>query len=79
MGRQFGPILDLDFVDKRRGSDGQTDTSPLGTPANYITEAALDTRLAAIDATAYSAKNLRIMNINDKVFALRQADDAAGI
>lgn len=78
MTLQFGPILDLSFVDKRRAS-GQTNTSPLGTPASYLTEAALDTRLAAIDATAYSAQNLRIMNTNDKIYAVRVADDSAGI
>lgn len=78
MTLQFSPILDLSFVDKRRAS-GQTNTSPLGTPANYLTEAALDTRLAAVDANAYSATNLRIMNTNDKVYAVRVADDSAGI
>lgn len=75
MTLQFGPILDIDFVDKRR-SDGQTNTCPLGTPANYLTESALDTRLTAI---GYSAATLRVMTTNDKIYAVRVNDDAAGI
>lgn len=78
MTLQFGPILDLDFVDKRR-SDGQTNTSPLGTPASYLTESALDTRLNAISSTTYSAKRLRVMTTNDKIYAVRVNDDSAGI
>lgn len=76
MTLQFGPVLELDFVDKRRGSDGQTNTSPLGTPASYLTESALDTRLTTI---GYTAKQLRMMTTNDKIYAVRLNDDAAGI
>lgn len=78
MTLQFGPAIDLGFVDKRR-SDTPTNTNPLATPANYASESAMDTRLTAIDATAYSAANLRAMTQNDKVFALRSHDDSAGI
>ena len=78
MTLQFGPAIDLGFVDKRRSS-GQTDTNPLATPANYASESAMDTRLAAISATAYSASNLSLMTQNDKVFALRINDDLAGL
>lgn len=78
MTLQFAPVLDLSFTDKRRAS-GYTNGTVLGTPANYLTEAALDARLGAIDATAYSATNLRIMNTNDKIYALRVHDDSAGI
>jgi hypothetical protein len=78
MTLQFGPILEVDFVDKRR-ADGQTNTSPLGTPGSYVTESALDTRLNAISSTSYSAKRLRIMTTNDKIYAVRVNDDAAGI
>jgi len=42
---------------------------------NYADFTDMDTRLAAISATAYSAANLRAMNRNDKVYALRLADD----
>lgn len=75
---QFGPQPDLCFVDKRRAS-GQTNTNPLGTPANYKDVSSIDTRLAAVDANAYSAANLRTMNLNDKIYALRLADDSAGV
>lgn len=78
MTLQFGPILEVCFVDKRRAS-GQTNTSPVGTPANYATESALDTRLAAADGTSYTAARLRQMTTNDKIYALRLIDDAAGI
>ncbi len=76
MTNQFGPVIDTCFVDKRRGGAGQTNTSPLGTPANYITESALDTRLTTI---GYTAKQLAMMTTNDKQYALRLNDDAAGI
>lgn len=78
MTLQFGPAPVLGFVDKRRSSV-QTNTNPLGTPANYASESAMDTRLAAISGTAYSAANLSNMTLNDKVFALRTHDDSAGI
>lgn len=75
---QFGPQPDLCFTDKRRAS-GQTNATPLGTSANYKDVASIEARLTAIDANAYSAANLRCMNLNDKVYALRLADDSAGI
>lgn len=78
MTLQFGPAIDLGFVDKRRSS-AQTNTNPLATPANYASESAMDTRLAAISATAYSAANLSNMTQNDKIFALRTNDDSAGL
>lgn len=78
MTLQYGPAIELGFVDKRR-SDTPTNTSPLGTIANYATEATLDTRLAAISGTTYSEQVLRIMTTNDKVYALRVNDDSAGI
>ncbi len=78
MTLQFGPAIDLGFVDKRRSS-GQTNTNPLATPANYASEAALDARLTAISATTYSAANLSNMTLNDKIFAVRTNDDSAGI
>lgn len=78
MTLQFGPAIDLGFVDKRLSS-AQVNTNPLGTPASYASESAMDTRLAAISATAYSAANLRSMTQNDKVFALRVHDDSAGL
>lgn len=78
MTNQFGAMLDLNYVDKRRAG-AQTNTNPIGTITNYKDEASLDTRLAAIDPNAYSAKNLRIMTTNDKIYALRIADDPTGV
>jgi len=78
MTLQYGPVVDLDFVDKRR-ADTQTNTSPLGTPANYASESALDTRLAAAAPGTYTAAVLRAMTTNDKVYALRTLDDPTGI
>lgn len=78
MANIFGPEVDLGFVDKRR-SGTQTDTTPLSTIANYASEATLDARLTAISAVSYSAARLRQMNQNDKIYAVRLADDLAGI
>lgn len=74
----FGPEIDLGFVDKRR-SGSQTQTTTLGTASNYADGSTIDARLTAISATSYSAARLRQMNINDKIYALRLADDLAGI
>lgn len=78
MSNQFGPEVDLGFVDKRL-SGGQTNTTPLGTPNNYSSESALDTRLAAAQPATFTAAVLRQMTPNDKVYALRTLDDSAGI
>ena len=72
---QFGPDVDVGFVDKRRAS-GPTTATPLGTPGNYASTAALDTRL---DALGYTAAERSIMTQNDKIYAVRSADDSAGI
>lgn len=74
----FGPDTDLGFVDKRL-SPGQTQGQPLATIANYATNTSIEARLTAISATSYSAARLRTMTQNDKVYALRLNDDAAGI
>lgn len=78
MTLQIGPLVEVGFIDKRR-SAGQTETTDIGTPANYLTHEALDARLTAISATSYSAKRLRQMTQNDKIYAIRLNDDAAGI
>lgn len=74
----FGAEIDLGFVDKRR-SASQASATPLGSPTNYADMTAIDARLFAISATSYSASRLNIMNLNDKIYALRLADDLAGI
>lgn len=40
---------------------------------------AMDTRLAAISGTSYSAARLRTMSYNDKVYALRVHDGATSL
>lgn len=78
MANQIGPAADLGFVDKRR-SGSLTDTTPLGTIANYASRATLEARLAAISATSYTAARLRTMTMNDLVYAVRTHDDSAGL
>lgn len=66
------------FVDKRRHR-GATGADVIGTPANYATISAAKTRLNAVSATSYTAARMNTMTKNDLVYALRLADDAAGI
>jgi hypothetical protein len=72
---QIGPTVEVGFIDKRR-SGSQANTTPLGTPANYASISAMETRLLAL---GYTASQIRIMTTNDKQYALRLADDSAGI
>lgn len=72
---QIGPVLEFCPVDKRR-SESQTSTTPIGTPANYASVSALETRLLAI---GYTAAQLKLMTINDMQYAVRLNDDSAGI
>lgn len=74
---QIPPILATRFVDKRRSltADDSTDDN-IGTPANYASIAALETRLLAV---GYSQSQLNSMTVNDKQYALRLADDSAGM
>lgn len=65
-------------VTDKRATQGNP-AQPIATPANYADEAALDARLTAISGTTYTAAVLRRMTFNDKVYAVRKADDAAGI
>lgn len=65
------------FVDKRRGR-GQAATA-LATPVNYTSDAAMETRLAAINGAYYTTARLNQMTQSDKIYALRTADDSAGI
>lgn len=72
---QYGPALDIGFVDKRRAS-GQTTTNPLATSDNYTDVANMETYLLA---NGYTAAQLRVMTQNDKVYAMRLSADSAGI
>jgi hypothetical protein len=67
----------LGFVDKRRTPGAGS--NQITTDANFIDVAALRARLTAVSATAYSASNLDKMTKNDMIFAIRQADELAGI
>lgn len=73
----------LGVVDKRQalteiGPSPSTSDS-LATNANYSDDAALDARLTAAAAASYPASVLKLMTSNDKVFAVRNIDDSAGI
>lgn len=72
---QYGPLIENGWVDKRKTAT-QTTTTSVGTPANFSSVSALETRLLAI---GYTAAQLRVMTQNDKVYALRLADEAASI
>jgi hypothetical protein len=65
----------LGFVDKRKSGGGL----PVTTPANFTSVSAARTRLAAIDGTYYTSARLDQMTLNDMVYAIRTADEAAGI
>lgn len=66
------------FVDKRRGRGG-TGNDVVGTPANYATVSSMKTRLAAISGTTNTAQRMNNYTKNDMVYAIRLADDAAGV
>lgn len=76
--RNMGGMVPVNFIDKRRATAGSTTTSvpsAPATPANYASLAAMDTRLLAIGGV-YTQKYIDSMTMNDKVFALRNSDDA---
>jgi len=66
-------------VDKRDTTKAGANASSLSTPANYASVNAMRTRLAAINAGYYTAARLDRMSVNDMVYAIRVADDSAGI
>lgn len=66
------------FPNRQKSAPPNTSTTEVGTPLNYTSDSALDTRLLAIGG-AYTAAYLQKMNINDKTFALRNADDPTTI
>lgn len=65
------------FVDKRR-TPGNLGT-PLANAANYDSVNAMRTRLAAVNGAYYTSARLNSMTKNDMVYALRLADDVAGV
>jgi len=68
--------MSLRFIDKRRASFKDVGVA---TPVNYTSVAALDARLGVIDAAYWTAARLAATTYNDKVYAVRRNDDAAGI
>lgn len=70
--------VDLCFAYRNKTS-GTSTTAALATPANYASPTTLDTRLAAINGSLYTAIYLSKMTLNDKIYAVRVADDAASI
>lgn len=77
----------LGYVDKRRNNKGQDAGNTNGNPvaagtsdaSNYASVAGLRARLAAVNGTYYTATRLNLMTKNDMVYAVRLADDAAGV
>ena len=65
------------FTDKRVGR-GAT-AAVVGTPGSYTGVSALEARLTAINGTYYTTARLNQMSENDMIYAVRVADDAAGI
>lgn len=70
---------DRQGVTDRRMVQGNVGAQPLATPANYETVAAMRTALTAFQAGTYTAAYLDNMTYNDMVYALRLANDAAGM
>jgi hypothetical protein len=69
------PVNSVGFVDSRHVGS----TVPVIVEADYRSEATLDAILTAADGTYYSADNLKLLTLNDKVYAVRTIADAAGI
>lgn len=67
----------LGFTDKRQTSGSMG--LPLANAANYVSVSAMRTRLAAINPTYFTTARLNTMNDSDLTYALRLADDAAGV
>lgn len=70
---QFGSVIP-DFADIRR-LQGTTAT-PLTNPADFQSLGTIETKLLA---NGYSQSTLNVMTLNDKIYALRLFEEAAGI
>lgn len=77
---QLRPTVRLGFVDKARATSKSvpTSASSVATPANYASETSINARLTAISGL-YTAARLDQMTLNDKIFALRSADDPGSL
>jgi hypothetical protein len=66
------------ILDKRKNSRTQS-SSNLGTPSNYGSIGALKTRLTAINGAYWTTARLNLYTKADLQYALRLADDSAGV
>ncbi len=69
----------IGYTDKRRTQSQTKIPGTQGTTVNYNDVGALRARLTAVAAASYPATRLNTMTKNDMVYALRLADDAAGV
>ena len=69
------------FPDKRKVAKvtGTGNAPNLATPGNYASISTKRTRLATINAGYYTTRRLDMLTENDMDYALRVADDNAGI
>lgn len=67
------------FTDKRRTPGSPSRPGTDSTTINYNDVAALRARLIALNAPYYTTARLDALTKNDMVYAVRLADDAAGI
>lgn len=72
--------LTIQWVDKRNGSRaGNQGTRPEAQKQAMNDLTAVEARLQTINAGYYTNARLQKMTVNDKLHALRQADNSAGI
>lgn len=74
-------VVNDNVVDKRRttaaGNSATSNSANHAARTNSIAD--MRTRLTAINATSYSATRLDTMTVNDMLYAIRLADEAAGL
>jgi hypothetical protein len=77
---QFGDILEVNFTNSLRAVDGNGGSGDqLTDPSDYSNITNLDAFLNAYDEFTYSTEQLQIMNVNDKIFAVRSIQDSTTI
>jgi hypothetical protein len=69
--------IEFRYTDRRRIQGTGTKPGTLNAMANDV--AGLRTRLTAINSTSYSTARLDLMTKNDMEYAVRLADNAAGL
>lgn len=74
---QLGGLDASSITSRARANAGSVaiNGAVFATPQNYTSVSALDTRLQAISGTIYTQAQLDKMTVNDKVYAVRLADD----